>query len=135
MLTLFNSMDCSLPGFSVHGILQTRNTGMSSHSLLQGFFLTQELNLGLLHCRQILCCLGPAITGTYRSNTSEALTQVRFLQPVPGHAPSNYTKPSCSSTVPLLGEDAGARRGENTPLLGHDPLGFSHATWTYPCSW
>ena len=27
---------------------------MSSHSLLQGIFLTQELNLGLLHCRQIL---------------------------------------------------------------------------------
>ena len=27
------------------------------HSLLQGIFLTQGLNLGLLHCRQILYCL------------------------------------------------------------------------------
>ena len=27
---------------------------MGCHSLLQGIFLTQELNLGLLHCRQIL---------------------------------------------------------------------------------
>ena len=27
---------------------------MGSHSLLQGIFLTQELNPGLLHCRQIL---------------------------------------------------------------------------------
>ena len=30
------------------------NTGVGSHPLLQGVFLTQGLNLGLLHCRQIL---------------------------------------------------------------------------------
>ena len=30
------------------------NTGVGSLSLLQGNFLTQELNWGLLHCRQIL---------------------------------------------------------------------------------
>ena len=29
------------------------NTGVGSHSLLQGIFLTQGLNPGLLHCRQI----------------------------------------------------------------------------------
>ena len=44
-------MDCSLPGSSVHGIFQAR---LSLHRLLQGIFLTQELNLGLWHCRQIL---------------------------------------------------------------------------------
>ena len=31
-----------------------KNTGMGCHFLLQGIFLTQELNLHLLHCRQIL---------------------------------------------------------------------------------
>ena len=31
-----------------------KNTGVGSHSLLQGIFMTQGLNLGLLHCRQIL---------------------------------------------------------------------------------
>ena len=31
-----------------------KNTGVGSLSLLQGIFLTQELNQGLLHCRQIL---------------------------------------------------------------------------------
>ena len=31
-----------------------KNTEVGSHSLLQGIFLTQELNLGHLHCRQIL---------------------------------------------------------------------------------
>ena len=30
---------------------------MVCHALLQGIFLTQELNLGLPHCRQILYCL------------------------------------------------------------------------------
>ena len=50
--TLCDPMDCSPPGSSVHGILQA-----SCHSLLQGIFLTQGLNPGLLHCRQILHCL------------------------------------------------------------------------------
>ena len=47
-------MDCNPPGSSVHGNSQGKNTGVASHSLLQGIFLTQELNLGLPHCRQIL---------------------------------------------------------------------------------
>ena len=47
-------MDCSLQGSSVHGILQVRNTEVGSYSLLQGIFLTQGSNLGLLHCRQLL---------------------------------------------------------------------------------
>ena len=34
-----------------------KNTGVESHSLLQGIFLTQRLNLGLLPCRKILYCL------------------------------------------------------------------------------
>ena len=34
-----------------------KNTGVGCHFLLQGIFLTQGLNLGLLHCRQILCHL------------------------------------------------------------------------------
>ena len=48
-------MGCSLSGSSVHGILQARkNTRVGSHSLLQGIFLIQGLNLGVPHCRQIL---------------------------------------------------------------------------------
>ena len=31
-----------------------KNTGVSCHFLLRGIFLIQGLNLGLLHCRQIL---------------------------------------------------------------------------------
>ena len=54
--TLPDPMDCSLPGSSVHGIFQARilewvavafskNTGVGSHSLLQGIFLIQGSNL------------------------------------------------------------------------------------------
>ena len=34
-----------------------KNTGVGSHSFLQGIFLTLGLNPGLPHCRQILYCL------------------------------------------------------------------------------
>ena len=56
-LTLCDPKDCSLPGFSVRGVIQARilkNTRVGCHSLLQGLLLTQGSNLGLQHCRQIL---------------------------------------------------------------------------------
>ena len=34
--------------------LPGKNTGVGSHSLLQGIVTTQGSNLGILHCRQIL---------------------------------------------------------------------------------
>ena len=34
--------------------VKSKNTGVGSHSLLQGIFLTQGSNQGLLHCREIL---------------------------------------------------------------------------------
>ena len=48
-----------------------KNTGVSSHSLLQGLFSTQGLDLGLLHFRQILYCLShqgspPCLNLSYR---------------------------------------------------------------------
>ena len=42
-----DSLPAELPG-------KLKNTGVGSQSLLQGIFLTQESNEGLLHCRQIL---------------------------------------------------------------------------------
>ena len=47
-------MDCSLPDSKSPWDSPVKNTGVGSHFLLQGIFLTQGLNLGLLHCRQIL---------------------------------------------------------------------------------
>ena len=53
-LTLCNSMDYSSPGSSVLGVLQARIVEWVAISFLQGIFLTQGSNLGLLHCKQIL---------------------------------------------------------------------------------
>ena len=50
-------MDYSWPGFSVLGLFQARILELGSHSLLEGIFLTQGSNPGLLHCRQIVYCL------------------------------------------------------------------------------
>ena len=55
--TLCDSMVCSPPGSSVHGILQARILGVGCHSLLQGIFPTQRSNPGLSHCRRVLYCL------------------------------------------------------------------------------
>ena len=55
--TLCDTMDCSLKGSSVHGDSPGQNTGVGSHSLLQGIFPTQGSNPGLPHCWWILYCL------------------------------------------------------------------------------
>ena len=47
-LTLCDPMNCSPPCSSIHGILQERD------SSFRGSSQPRELNLGLLHCRQIL---------------------------------------------------------------------------------
>ena len=54
-LTLCDPMDCMYPArlfcpWNSPG----KNAGVACHSLLQRIFLTQGLNPGLLHCRQIL---------------------------------------------------------------------------------
>ena len=56
-LTLCNPRNYSPSGSSVHGILQARILEWVAISFSSGFFSTQGLNLGLLHCRQILYCL------------------------------------------------------------------------------
>ena len=55
--SLCDPMDCSPPGFSVHGDSPGKNTRVGCHVLLKGIFPTQGSNPGLLHCRQILYCL------------------------------------------------------------------------------
>ena len=55
--TLCNPRNYSPSGSSVHGILQARILEWVAISFSSGFFSTQGLNLGLLHCRQILYCL------------------------------------------------------------------------------
>ena len=54
--TLCNSTDCSLPGFSVHGIFQSR---ILDPVVISSSWVSQGLNprlLCLLHCRWIITC-------------------------------------------------------------------------------
>ena len=51
-LTLCNPMDCSLLGYSLHGIFQARILEWVDIFLLQGIFLTQGSNLHLLHWQE-----------------------------------------------------------------------------------
>ena len=46
--TLCDPVNCSLPGFPVHVIFPEKNTGVGCHFLLQGNFLTQGSNPGIL---------------------------------------------------------------------------------------
>ena len=54
---LWDPMDYSWPGSSIHGDSPGKNTRISYHPLLQGIFPTQRLNPGHPHCRWILYCL------------------------------------------------------------------------------
>ena len=56
-LTLYNPMNCSLPGSTAPGDSPGKNTEAVCHVLLQGIFPTQGSNPGLPHCRRILYCL------------------------------------------------------------------------------
>ena len=44
--TLYDLMDCNLPGFSVHDYSPGKNTEVGCHALLQGIFPTQGSNRG-----------------------------------------------------------------------------------------
>ena len=57
MVNSCNPMGYSLPSPTVHEIFRAKILEWSWHLVLQGIFPTQGLNLGLLHCRRILCCL------------------------------------------------------------------------------
>ena len=51
--TLWDPMNCMTPGSSNPWNSPGNSTRVGCHSLLQGIFLTQESNPGLLHCRLI----------------------------------------------------------------------------------
>ena len=80
-LTLCDLMDCSPPGFSVHGDSPGKNTGVGCHALIQGIFPTWGLR-SLLHCGWIVYCLATRETHdvcTY-FNHKHASDQIRSGQ-------------------------------------------------------
>ena len=71
-LTLWDPMECSLSGSSVHGIFPGKSAGVDCHFLRQGIFLTQESNPGLPHCRQML----------YRLSHQGVLGYIKIISPL-----------------------------------------------------
>ena len=78
---------------------------MGSHFLLQGIFFTQESNLGLIHCRQILQTFKEEITtvlpdlfqkvekeGTLPRSTLSKQNQERTNKKIRDHHPSQHRK-------------------------------------------
>ena len=61
-LTLCDSMDCSLPGSSVHSDSPGKNTGMGCHAFFQGIFPIQGSNPCVPYYRWILYCLSHQVS-------------------------------------------------------------------------
>ena len=75
-------MDCGLPGSSVQGILQVRILEpVAIFFSREGIFLTQESNLDLLHCKQILYCLSHQ--GSPAAAAAAAAAAAKSLQSCP----------------------------------------------------
>ena len=88
-LTLWDPLDCSLPGSSVHGDSPGKNTGVGYHALLQGLFPSQGSNPCLPHCRWIL----------YLSHKRSAwiLEWVAYHFSRGSTLPRNWTRVSCNA--------------------------------------
>ena len=71
-------MDCSPPGSSCPWAFSGKNPGVVCHFLLQGIFLTQGLNPGLLHCRQTLYCVRAATAFCSCSLDRGSVTKLHF---------------------------------------------------------
>ena len=105
--TLWDPMDCSLSGSSVHGDSPGKNTEVGCHVLLQGIFPTQGSNPGLLHCRRIL----------YKLSHQGSL---RILDQVPIPSPGDLPDPGIKLGSPALQVDSSPPElpGKPINLLG-----------------
>ena len=95
-LTLCNCMDCSLPGSLQYTPWSSpgKNTGVGCHFFLQGIFPTKRLDLGLLHCRQILYHLNhqgsPKIRENYQRTTSENILIIQKFSVLFNDTPKGF---------------------------------------------
>ena len=117
-------MDYSLPGSSVHGDSPDKNTGVGCHALLQGIFPTQEMNPGLLHCRQILYCLSNQRSPLFllylvKSHSLKTQPQTVVLQGL-GGATGKPTQMEIRGQVVYWAVPLGG----STPVLGTKELCF-----------
>ena len=116
-LTLCDPIDCSPLGSSVHGDSPGKNTGVGSHAFLQGIFLSQGLNPGLLHCRQILYCLSHLL-GTAGSRKKTDMVLTWGIWSLGSEGDTAFCLNKDSKTGPLLGKTEGDMGAHGTSWAG-----------------
>ena len=72
--TLWDPMNCSTPGSSIHGDSPGKNTGVGYHALLQGILSTQWLKSSLQHCRKILYQLSHQRSSDFGDQENKSVT-------------------------------------------------------------
>ena len=95
-----------------------KNTGVGCHFLLQGIFLTQGSNLGLLNCRQILFWL--SYVGWFkhfRENSNNCMVYKSSKQDVYWKAGYPRKRWCCSSSLVAIYR-------QNSPFLWGTPICF-----------
>ena len=98
--TLFNAMDCSLPGSSVHGILQASILEWIAISFSRGSSRPRDRSRVSPHCRQILYLLSHQGNPSVCPSSNRKRTRL-----VCGHKHQSLSKPwgeICMDSLPCL---------------------------------
>ena len=110
------------------------NTGVGCHFLLQGIFPTQELNPGLLNCRQILYGL------SYEDGSIilKRITSVQFSHSVMSDSSrphkSQHARPPCPSPTPRVHPDSRPSSQWCHPSISSSVVPFSSCPQSLPAS-
>ena len=130
-----------------------KNTGVGSLSLLQGIFLTQELNWGLLHCRWILyqlsyqespdICITNSLCCTPETNTTlywvGQKIHLRFYKMVQKNSNELFGQPNKSTILQLKKKNCfkETQQTSSTSPFPSPQLSISQASGSYllniPC--
>ena len=143
--TLCNTMDCSSIRLLSLWELPGKNARADCHSLLQGLFLTQELNLSLLHCKQFLDCWATRIVPNWAIIVLQCCIHfcctMRWISNMKTYIPSILSPPTPPGQGGLVCCDSrGCKESDPTeqlnwtePLQSH-PTRLGHhreLTWTF----
>ena len=119
--TLNDPMDCSPPGYSVHGDSPGKNAGVGCHTLLHGIFPTEGSNPGLLHCKQILYHLNHQCSFDYMDLCWQSVAS-GFLIPCLDLSWEKAMAPHSSTLawkIPWM-EEPGRLQSMGSQRVGHD---------------
>ena len=128
-LTLCDPMDCSSPGSSVCGILQARIVEYIAIAIPS--FLTQRLNLGIQHGRQINDWLSRPML-LFRHSVMSDSSRPRGLQ----HCPSSLLVSTfhCPSLSPRACSDPHPLNQWCYPTISSSVIPFSSCLQSFPAS-